>query len=66
MYIEGTGWQNDLRVRPPFLYPVIRTHGFGPWSIQTDDLNIDSCHFLASTWHYYDKARTGWFSVSQL
>ena len=25
----------------------IQTHGFEPWSSQTNDLKIDTCHFLA-------------------
>ena len=36
---------------------------FKPWSNQTNDFKIDTCCFVARSWHYWNRARNGWLSV---
>ena len=40
--LDQMGWPNELSIRLPFWYIM----GFKPWSCETNDLKIDTCHFL--------------------
>ena len=45
---DQMGWPHEVSVRLPFWeIRLFGPHDFEPWSSQTNDLKIDTCHFLA-------------------